>query len=82
MRTEPQHAWGCTPEALGALAACAHAWRRGGEPTRLPRVEPAPAPGPTAPREVFLFFISAAKEKAPLAAQALQQRVDALASIA
>lgn len=77
MRTEPQHAWGCTPEALDALAACAHAWRRGAEPTGLPRVEPAPAPGPTAPREVFLFFISAAKEKAPLAARALQQRVDA-----
>jgi lipase chaperone LimK len=30
-----------------------------------------------APREVFLFFISAAKDKAPLAARALQQRVDA-----
>lgn len=77
MRTEPQHAWGCTPEALDALAACAHAWRRGAEPTGLPRVAPAPAAALEAPREVFLFFISAAKDKAPLAARALQQRVDA-----
>jgi hypothetical protein len=31
---------------------------------------------PTAPRDVFMFFISGAKEKAPAAAMALRRRVD------
>jgi len=44
-------------------------WRDGGEPTALPRLETAPPP--TAPRDVFLFFISADKEKGPAAAMAL-----------
>lgn len=70
MRTQPSLPAGCTPEALAQLAACAHAWRDGGEPTGLPRVEPGPAP-PAPPRDVFLYFISGAKEKAPLAAMGL-----------
>ena len=50
-------------------------WRDGGEPTGLPRVEAPPAP--VAPRDVFLFFISADKEKAPAAAMALLERLRA-----
>jgi hypothetical protein len=48
-------------------------WRDGGEPADLPRVEAAPAP--EAPRDVFLFFISADKEKAPAAAMGLLKRL-------
>lgn len=71
MRTEPGLPDGCTPQALAQLAACATTWRDGHEPAGLPRVEPAPPP--SAPRDVFVFFISAAKEKAPAAAMALQK---------
>ncbi|MEO5696095.1 MAG: DUF72 domain-containing protein [Burkholderiaceae bacterium] len=73
MRTDAGLVDGCTPQALDQLAACAHAWRDGLEPTGLPRVEPAPAP--VAPRDAFLFFISGAKEKAPAAAMALRRRL-------
>ena len=73
MRTEPVHEAGVEPQVLDALAQCAASWRRGEEPEGLPRVEP-PAAG-AAPRDVFLFFISGAKEKAPAAAMALLQRL-------
>jgi uncharacterized protein YecE (DUF72 family) len=69
MRTDPRHAAGCPPEWFAPLAACARAWRDGGEPVGLPRIEPARAPG--APREVFAYFIGGAKERAPAAARAL-----------
>lgn len=71
MRTQPQWPAGCAPEVFGALAACARAWSEGAEPSALPRVL-GPLP-PAPPRDVFLFFISAAKEKAPAAAMALLQ---------
>ena len=69
MRTDAALPEGCTPQAFGQLAACAQVWRDGAEPADVPRVEPAPAPA--APRDVFMFFISGAKEKAPAAAMAL-----------
>ena len=73
MRTDAGLAQGCPPQVLDSLAACARIWRDGGEPAHLPRLQPAlPA---TRPRDVFLFFISAAKEKAPAAAMALLERV-------
>lgn len=69
MRTEPVHRAGVEPRVLDALALCAQCWRGGGEPDGLPRLEAAlPA---AAPRDVFLYFISGAKEKAPAAAMAL-----------
>ncbi|HZF78206.1 MAG TPA: DUF72 domain-containing protein, partial [Rubrivivax sp.] len=71
IRTQPQWPAGCSPEVFGALASCARSWREGDEPAALPRVMPALPPGP--PRDVFLIFISAAKEKAPAAAMALLQ---------
>ena len=70
MRTDAKHADGLPAESFAALAACATTWRDGGEPAELPRVEPAPAAA-TAARDVFLYFISGAKEKAPAAAMAL-----------
>lgn len=75
MRTDSQLPDGCTAQALTQLAACAQAWRDGFEPSGVPRVEAAPAPA--APRDVFMFFISGAKEKAPAAAMALLQRLRA-----
>jgi uncharacterized protein YecE (DUF72 family) len=73
MRTDATLPDGCTPQALDQLAACAQAWRDGLEPAGVPRVEPTPAP--VVPRDVFMFFISGAKEKAPAAAMALRRRL-------
>lgn len=73
MRTRSTLADGCTAQAFDQLAACAHAWHRGEEPAGLPRIEPAPAPA--ASRDVFMYFISGAKEKAPAAAMALLKRL-------
>jgi uncharacterized protein YecE (DUF72 family) len=74
MRTESDQAEGCPPAALDALASCAEQWLKGGEPAGLPRLEPALPP--QTPRDVFIFFIAGAKEKAPAAAMALRRRVD------
>ena len=74
MRTDATLAEGCTPQALDQLAACAREWREGREPSGVPRVEAA-APPPAPPRDVFMFFISGAKEKAPAAAMGLLRRV-------
>ncbi|MFG6439247.1 DUF72 domain-containing protein [Roseateles sp. LKC17W] len=71
MRTVSNEPLGCQPEVFPALAAAAQTWAAGGEPAGLPRIElPAPM---TAPRDVFLFFISGAKERAPHAAMALRR---------
>jgi len=73
MRSQSSLAQGFEPAALDQLAACAQAWAGGGEPDALPRVEPKP---PSAqPRDVFLFFISGAKERNPAAAMALLERL-------
>jgi len=73
MRTQSHLETGYEPQALDAIAHCAHAWCRGEEPQDLPRVEPAREP--QAPRDVFIYFISGAKERAPGAAQALIRRL-------
>ena len=52
------------------LAACARAWRDG-ERARRPAARRAGRPTAGPPRDVFLYFISGAKEKAPAAAMAL-----------
>jgi uncharacterized protein YecE (DUF72 family) len=72
MRTDPSLPEGCPPQTFDRLAACAQVWRDGAEPAGVPRVEPA---RPGAPRDVFMFFISGAKEKAPAAAMALLKRL-------
>ncbi len=77
MRTDSSLPLGVTPEALDQLAACGQAWRDGAEPHGVPRVEPEQAP--SSPRDVFMFFISGAKEKAPHAAMALRERIAQIA---
>ncbi|AEG94912.1 hypothetical protein Rta_37960 [Ramlibacter tataouinensis TTB310] len=61
MRSEAHRASGYPREALDAWAAGAQAWARGD----------APLPGP---RDVFVFFINGAKERAPAAALELIRR--------
>ena len=60
---------------LDAWAARARAWHAGEDPAGLAHVGP-PLP-PAKPREVFVFFIAAAKERNPAAAMALLQRLSA-----
>lgn len=72
MRSQSQLPQGFEPQALDQLAACAQRWAQGGEPEGVPRVEP---PRPAGPRDVFLFFISGAKERNPAAAMALLERL-------
>lgn len=74
MRTRTQLKDGCTPAQLDGCAASARAWAAGGEPSGVPRVQTAPL-RPPAPRDVFMYFISGAKERAPAAAKAVIQRL-------
>ncbi len=64
---------GYAPKALDGWAAAAQTWAGGGEPEDLPRLEPVKAKGRA--RDVFVFFINGAKEKAPHAAMGLLQRL-------
>jgi uncharacterized protein YecE (DUF72 family) len=73
MRSQSSLPQGFEPAALDAVAACGRRWAEGGEPEGLPRVEPARPAG--APRDVFLYFISGAKERNPAAAMALLERL-------
>ena len=74
MRCAAGRPQGYAPESLSRWAERAAQWAVGGEPADLPRVdEPPPAAAP--PREVFMFFISGAKERAPHAAMGLIERM-------
>jgi len=72
MRTHTEEPLGCRPEVFPQLAAAARTWAEGGEPEGVPRIEPAPE-AKAAPRDVFVYFISGAKERAPHAAMALRR---------
>ena len=75
MRTRPEVETGYPREALDRWAERARLWVAGDEPDDLPRVEPRSSKRAQA-RDVFLFFISGAKERAPAAAMALLERLD------
>jgi len=68
---------GYPAQELHAWAERARAWAGGGEPDDLPRIESQLATEPSGPRDVFLYFISAAKARNPAAAMALLQRLHA-----
>jgi len=72
MRARANVASGYPSPELARWAARAREWAAGGEPGDLPRIGP-PASATGAPREVFIFFISAAKERNPAAAMALHR---------
>jgi len=61
---------GYAPKAIEAWATNATSWAGGGTPSGLPRVNAEADPAAKA-RDVFVFFINGAKEKAPAAAGAL-----------
>jgi len=75
MRSRSEHATGYPAAALQAWVRRIRAWRRGEDNPDLPHVA-APQPG-DGPREVFVYFISAAKERNPAAAMALLQALAA-----
>ena len=79
MRSEDDIPTGYASADLDRWASCAREWVAGKDPASLPHVGAAQAQ--TAPRDVFVFFISAAKHRNPAAAMALQSRVDAAARL-
>jgi uncharacterized protein YecE (DUF72 family) len=74
MRSESSVPSGYPPAALDAWADRARLWARGDRPDDLPLLDPRHK-APATPRDVFVFFISAAKERNPAAAMALIERL-------
>lgn len=74
MRSEDGIATGYSTKDLDAWSKRAHRWAHGKDNPELPHVAAALPDG--GEREVFIFFISAAKHRNPAAAMALQARVD------
>lgn len=70
MRSRSEVDTGYSVEELQRWSHRARVWARGDEPDDVPRIGPAAAT-PGGPREVFVYFISAAKERNPAAAMAL-----------
>jgi uncharacterized protein YecE (DUF72 family) len=68
-----EEALGYSPAALDRWAGVAKGWAAGESPAGLDYAVDAPAE--TRPREVFLFFISGAKVRNPLAAESLAGRL-------
>jgi len=73
MRTQAEVDTGYCGQALDSWAGAAGTWASGAEPAGLPKVETAAAPKKA--RDVFIYFISGAKERAPAAAMALLERL-------
>jgi uncharacterized protein YecE (DUF72 family) len=69
MRSQADIATGYSDAELDRWAARARLWASGGEPDDLPRI--APPAGKASRRDVFIYFISSAKERNPAAAMAL-----------
>jgi uncharacterized protein YecE (DUF72 family) len=69
MRSRSDIATGYTDSELATWAMRAHEWAEGGQPDALPTLSKDAAP--RRPRDVYVFFISAAKERNPAAAMAL-----------
>ena len=77
MRSESSVATGYSAAALDTWAQRARTWANGEQPPDLPRVEPSRKIAEK-PRDVFIYFISAAKERNPAAAMALIERIGEL----
>jgi uncharacterized protein YecE (DUF72 family) len=75
MRSRSEVATGYSGEELDGWAERAQKWADGGQPTDLPYL--AAERAPQRKRDVFVFFISAAKERNPAAAMALIERLHA-----
>jgi uncharacterized protein YecE (DUF72 family) len=75
MQCQADRPTGYAPEVLDAWAACAQAWAEGREPAGVPKVEGDPVAHDGRPRDVFLFMINGAKERAPAAAKEVLARL-------
>ncbi|HTA66346.1 MAG TPA: DUF72 domain-containing protein, partial [Xanthomonadaceae bacterium] len=75
MRSRAEIATGYADDELDRWAARARAWARGEDPAELPHMTASQAGGGT--RDVFVFFISSAKERNPAAAMALLEKLGA-----
>lgn len=73
MNARPDLASGYPDEALDRWADRARAWSAGARPEGLPCVSATPAP--VQARDVYVFFIDGAKERAPAAARGLIERL-------
>jgi uncharacterized protein YecE (DUF72 family) len=69
-RSTASVATGYSLDALKQWSRRAQTWAKGKEPTDLPRVAPPPKAA-AQPRDVFIYFINGAKERAPAAARKL-----------
>mgnify|MGYP003583032246 CR=1 FL=1 len=74
MQSRSPVATGYEAAALDEWAQRARQWSRGEEPAELPRLAP-PAMPAAKHRDVYVYFISAAKERNPAAAMALIERL-------
>ena len=74
MNSDAEIASGYAPNTLDAWAENARTWAAGKTPAALPHVEERPTQA-TKARDVFIYFINGAKEKAPAAAMALIERL-------
>jgi uncharacterized protein YecE (DUF72 family) len=77
MRAESQNPTGYAPDVLAAFTACARAWAAGDEPAGLPLVAGDDGTPKAASRDVFMFMINGAKERAPAAAMDVIRRLEA-----
>ncbi|MET4577131.1 DUF72 domain-containing protein [Ottowia thiooxydans] len=80
MRSQADEPTGYSTADLSLWARRAQAWRAGGTPEDLPLVVPeggVKAKAKCTPRDVFIYFISAAKARNPAAAQSLIARLQA-----
>ncbi|MET0311023.1 MAG: DUF72 domain-containing protein [Burkholderiaceae bacterium] len=73
MNSQAKLKTGYGPKALDEWAARAREWATGGTPSDLPVLEDRK--GAKKAKDVFVFFINGAKERAPAAAQALIERL-------
>lgn len=76
MRSADDIPTGYAPTALDRWAGHAREWSAGKDLAELPHVGALQTKAK--PRDVFVFFINAAKHRNPAAAMALQSRIDAL----
>jgi uncharacterized protein YecE (DUF72 family) len=73
-RTQADEPEGYPAAALDAWSSRFRTWAAGSVPKDLKPIAPAPKGGKQ-PRDVFVYFISGAKERAPVAAMALIKRL-------
>lgn len=73
MHSETERPAGYAPALLDAWTTRAQAWARGGDPAELAHVTTVAAPQRV--RDVFVYFIGAAKVRNPAAAMALIERL-------